>query len=285
MDKEMILEVKDLKTYFYTVDGVLPAVDGVSFNLKKGETLGIVGGSGSGKSVTARSIMRLVPNPPGKIIGGTIHFNGEDLLGKKENEMRAIRGNKIAMIFQDPMTSLNPVFTVGNQIIEAIMLHQKVSKKEARNRAIEMLKLVRIPSPEKRVDDYPHKMSGGMRQRAMIAMALSCQPELLIADEPTTALDVTIQSQILDLIAEIKEQFNMSVIIITHDLGVVADIADNVLVMYGGKMVEYNKTLNIFTNPHHPYTRGLLDSIPRIDRDEVRLKAMDDNMKAAMFNV
>lgn len=278
MDKEKILEVKDLKTYFYTVEGVLPAVDGVSFTLNKGETLGIVGESGSGKSVTARSIMRLVPNPPGKIIGGSINFNGEEILEKKENEMRDIRGNKIAMIFQDPMTSLNPVFTVGNQIVEAIMLHQKLNKKEAKAKAIEMLRLVGIPSPEKRIDDYPHQMSGGMRQRAMIAMALSCEPELLIADEPTTALDVTIQAQILDLIADIRSKFNTSVIIITHDLGVVAEVADKVMVMYAGKVMEYATAKELFSEPLHPYTKGLLNSIPRIDMNEKRLKSIEGTL-------
>lgn len=278
MSKEMILEVENLKTYFYTVDGVMPAVDGVSFNVIKGETLGIVGESGSGKSVTARSIMRLVPNPPGKIIEGSINFNGENLLKKSENEMRSIRGNKIAMIFQDPMTSLNPVFTVGSQIVEAIMLHQKINKKEATNKAIEMLKLVGIPSPEKRMKDYPHQMSGGMRQRAMIAMALSCEPELLIADEPTTALDVTIQAQILDLINDIKKKFNMSVIIITHDLGVVAEIADRVIVMYAGRMMEYGSVAEIFKEPLHPYTKGLMESIPRIDVNEERLKSIEGTL-------
>lgn len=269
-----LLEVKDLKTYFYTVDGVLPAVDGVSFSIGKGETLGIVGESGSGKSVTARSIMRLIPDPPGKIKEGTILFNGEDILSKKEQEMQKIRGNKIAMIFQDPMTSLNPLFTVGNQIMESIMLHQKSSKKEARDKTIEMLKLVGIPSPEKRIADYPHQMSGGMRQRVMIAMALSCQPDLLIADEPTTALDVTIQAQILELISDIKSRFNMSVMIITHDLGVVAGVADKVIVMYAGKIMEYADIRSLFSSPLHPYTKGLMDSIPKIDSEEKRLKSI-----------
>ncbi|MEW9124153.1 MAG: ABC transporter ATP-binding protein [Thermotaleaceae bacterium] len=273
-----LLEVKDLNTHFFTVDGVVPAVDGISFTISKGETLGIVGESGSGKSVTARSIMRLVPHPPGKIISGSIEFNGEDLLSKKESEMREIRGRKIGMIFQDPMTSLNPLFTIGNQMIEAIMIHQKVTKREARDKAIEALKMVGIPSPETRMDNYPHNMSGGMRQRVMIAMALSCNPELLIADEPTTALDVTIQAQILDLIKEMKNKLNMSVLIITHDLGVVADVADNIIVMYAGKIMEYGTTLDLYDNPLHPYTKGLLDSIPTLDMKGERLKSIEGNL-------
>lgn len=273
-----LLEVNDLKTYFYTADGIIPAVDGVSFKIDRGETLGIVGESGSGKSVTARSIMRLVPNPPGKIINGSILFKGENILAKKEKQMRMIRGNKIAMIFQDPMTSLNPLFTVGNQIVEAIIIHQHVSKREAIERAVEMLKLVGIPSPEKRIKDYPHQMSGGMRQRVMIAMALCCQPDLLIADEPTTALDVTIQAQILELISDIKEKFNMSVMMITHDLGVVANIADRIIVMYAGKMMEYGDVEDIFANPLHPYTKGLMESIPRISSNEKRLKSIQGTL-------
>lgn len=273
-----LLEVKDLNTHFFTVDGVVPAVDGVSFTVSKGETLGIVGESGSGKSVTARSIMRLVPNPPGKIVYGSIEFNGEDLISKKEKEMREIRGGKIGMIFQDPMTSLNPLFTIGNQMIEAIMIHQKIGKKEALEKAVEALRMVGIPSPESRINNYPHNMSGGMRQRVMIAMALSCNPELLIADEPTTALDVTIQAQILDLIKDMKKKFNMSVIIITHDLGVVADMADKIIVMYAGKMMEYGTTLDLFDNPLHPYTKGLLDSIPTLDMKGDRLKSIEGNL-------
>lgn len=275
---DTLLEVNGLKTYFYTVDGVIPAVDGVSFKIGKGETLGIVGESGSGKSVTARSIMRLVPNPPGKIISGSILFKGENILAKKESQMRTIRGNKIAMIFQDPMTSLNPLFTIGNQIEEAITIHQNVSKREAEKKAIEMLKLVGIPSPEKRIKDFPHQMSGGMRQRVMIAMALCCQPDLLIADEPTTALDVTIQAQILELISDIKKKFNMSVMIITHDLGVVAKVADRIIVMYAGKMMEYGDVEDIYANPLHPYTRGLMESIPRIDVNEERLKSIQGTL-------
>lgn len=275
MNSEKLLEVRNLKTYFYTEEGTVPAVDGVGFELCTGETLGIVGESGSGKSITARSIMRLIPDPPGKIISGSIIFEGENLLEKKESEMRSIRGNKMAMIFQDPMTSLNPVFTVGNQIVEAIRIHQKLSSKEAREKAIEMLKLVGIPAPEKRIDDFPHRMSGGMRQRVMIAMALSCHPKLLIADEPTTALDVTIQAQILDLISEMKEKFNMSVMIITHDLGVVSEVSDNIIVMYAGKIMEYGSARDIINNPLHPYTKGLLESIPRINSDEKRLKSIE----------
>ncbi len=278
MEKDPILQVVDLKTHFFTTDGIVPAVDGVSFDIPRGKTLGIVGESGSGKSVTARSIMRLVPAPPGRIVGGSIRFDGEDLLAKKEKDMRRIRGNKIAMIFQDPMTSLNPVFTVGEQIVEAVTIHQGVKKNEARSRAVEMLKLVGIPSPEKRVDDYPHQMSGGMRQRAMIAMALSCRPDLLIADEPTTALDVTIQAQILDLINEMKERFSMSVMIITHDLGVISEVADRVIVMYAGKAMECGSVEDIFASPLHPYTRGLMESLPRIDVKARRLKAIEGTL-------
>ncbi|KPU42420.1 oligopeptide transport ATP-binding protein OppD [Oxobacter pfennigii] len=286
----VLLEVNDLKTYFYTMEGIVPAVDGVSFSINKGETLGIVGESGSGKSVAARSIMRLIPSPPGKIINGSIIFNGEDILSKKDKDMREIRGNKIAMIFQDPMTSLNPLFTIGDQIIEAIMIHQKLSKKEAIENAVEMLKLVGIPSPEKRIKDYPHQMSGGMRQRVMIAMALSCRPDLLIADEPTTALDVTIQAQILELISDIKDKFNMSVMIITHDLGVVAGVADKIIVMYAGKLMEYGDVSSIFSSPLHPYTKGLMESVPKIKTEGKRLKSiagslpnLTENFKGCRF--
>ncbi len=275
MTLDTLLKVDGLKTYYYTIDGVVPAVDDVSFEINEGETLGIVGESGSGKSVTALSVMRLVPHPPGRIIGGSINFAGEDLLNKSEYEMRKIRGNKISMIFQDPMTSLNPLFTIGNQIVEAIVTHQDVSKKEAMDRAIEMLKLVGIPSPEKRVNEYPQRLSGGMRQRAMIAMALSCRPDLLIADEPTTALDVTIQAQILELISDIKQEMNMSVMIITHDLGVVAEVADRVTVMYAGRVMESGSVKEVFARPLHPYTQGLLDSIPRIDSNGDRLTSID----------
>ena len=262
---DKLIEVKNLKTFFYTEDGFVPAVNDVSFAINRGETLGVVGESGCGKSITALSIMRLIPNPPGKIVDGEILFKGSNLLKKTEEAMRAIRGNDIAMIFQEPMTSLNPVFTVGQQITEAIILHQKLSSSEARKKAIKMLELVKIPIPEKRIDEYPHQLSGGMRQRVMIAMALSCNPELLICDEPTTALDVTIQAQILNLIAELKNKLNAAVMMITHDLGVISEIADNVMVMYAGKVVEYGSTKEIFKNPLHPYTIGLMKSIPRLD--------------------
>ncbi len=260
-----VLEVKNLRTAFRTDEGELIAVDDVSFSVLPGKTIGIVGESGCGKSVTSLSIMGLIPNPPGKIIGGEILFNGKNLVNLPANEMRKIRGNDISMIFQEPMTSLNPVFTVGNQIMEAIVLHQKVSKKEARVKAIEMLKLVGIPAPESRIDDYPHQLSGGMRQRVMIAMALSCNPAVLIADEPTTALDVTIQAQILELIKGLREKLQMAVVLITHDLGVVAETCDHVVVMYAGRVVEQGTAEDIFYRPAHPYTKGLLNSIPSHD--------------------
>ncbi len=260
-----LLEVKNLETHFYTQDGVVKAVNDVSFHVDKGETLGIVGESGSGKSVTSLSVMRLIPNPPGKIVGGQILFDGDDLVKYSEDEMRNIRGKDIAMIFQDPMTSLNPVLTIGRQITEALELHMKMTGREARNRAAELLAMVGIPSPEKRLDDYPHQFSGGMRQRVMIAMALSCNPQLLIADEPTTALDVTIQAQILELIGRLQDELGMAVIIITHDLGVVAGMADRVNVMYAGRVIEEGPTDQIFADPRMPYTIGLLQSIPRLD--------------------
>jgi oligopeptide/dipeptide ABC transporter ATP-binding protein len=264
---EKVLEVKNLQTSFFTENGIVRAVDGISFSVEKGKTLGIVGESGCGKSVTSLSILQLIPNPPGKITQGEIFYKGKDLLKYSESEMRKVRGNEISMIFQEPMTSLNPVFTVGDQIMEVILLHQKLSKKQALERSVEMLKLVGIPSPEKRVHDYPHQLSGGMRQRVMIAMALSCNPSLLIADEPTTALDVTIQAQILDLLRKLKDTLGMSLILITHDLGVVAETADEVLVMYAGKVVEQGPVRELFKNPQHPYTRGLLSSLPRFDRN------------------
>ena len=272
---DVLLEVRDLKTHFYTEDGVVPAVDGVSFSLNRGETLGIVGESGSGKSVTSLSVMRLIPYPAGKIIDGEILFEGENLLDKTDEEMRRIRGNEISMIFQEPMTSLNPVFTVGDQIMEAIILHQNVGHRQALDRAIEMLRLVGIPAPERRIDDYPHQMSGGMRQRAMIAMALSCNPKLLIADEPTTALDVTIQAQILDLMMDIKREFTTSIMLITHDLGVIAETADKVVVMYAGKIVESADVISIFKKPAHPYTAGLIGSIPKVNEDCERLSTIE----------
>ncbi len=265
-----LLEVHNLETHFKTDDGLVRAVNNVSFSVDKGETLGIVGESGSGKSVTSLSVMRLIPSPPGKIVGGKIMFDGEDLLSYDEDEMRKIRGKNIAMIFQDPMTSLNPVLTIGRQITESLELHMKLTGKEARRRAAELLALVGIPSPEKRLDDYPHQFSGGMRQRVMIAIGLSCNPDLLIADEPTTALDVTIQAQILELINKLKSELGMAVIIITHDLGVVAGMADRVIVMYAGKVIEEGPTDQIFANPRMPYTIGLLQSIPRLDEEKGR---------------
>jgi oligopeptide/dipeptide ABC transporter ATP-binding protein len=272
--QENILEVRNLVTKFQTDEGEVTAVDNVSFSLKKGQTLGIVGESGCGKSVTSLSIMRLIPTPPGRIASGEILFHNQDLLKLPLSEMRKIRGNKISMIFQEPMTSLNPVFTIGNQIREAILLHQKISKKEAHEKAIEMLKLVGIPAPEKRINDYPHQLSGGMRQRVMIAMALSCNPEVLIADEPTTALDVTIQAQILELIKSLSQSFGMSLILITHDLGVMAEMADEVLVMYAGRVVEKANVKELFQNPRHPYTRGLLNSIPSLVERKKRLEVI-----------
>ncbi|MEP7236024.1 MAG: ABC transporter ATP-binding protein [Ignavibacteriota bacterium] len=270
-----LLEVKNLKTYFFTDDGVSKAVDDVSYTVDPKQTLGVVGESGCGKSVTALSIMRLIPDPPGKTVGGQIFFEGRDLLKISEEEMRAIRGNKIGMIFQEPMTSLNPVFTVGNQIEESILLHEKVSKDEAKNRAIEMLKKVGIPAPEQRYREYPHQLSGGMRQRIMIAMALACNPSILIADEPTTALDVTVQAQILELIKELQETLGMGVILITHDLGVIAETADNVAVMYASHIVEYSNADDIYYNPLHPYTVGLLGSIPKLNIESDRLMTIE----------
>ena len=266
-----LLEVKNLKTQFRTDDGSFLAVDDISFTLEKGKTLGIVGESGCGKSVTSLSIMRLIPSPPGNIVGGEILFEGRNLLKLTEEEMRKIRGNEIAMIFQEPMTSLNPVFTCGYQIAEAIALHQKgLTSKQVREKTIDMLKLVGIPEPNKRVDEYPHQLSGGMRQRVMIAMALSCNPSLLIADEPTTALDVTIQAQILELIRKLQREFSASMILITHDLGVVAETCDFVAVMYAGRIVEYGSVEDIFYRPRHRYTKGLLDSIPHFETGHKR---------------
>jgi peptide/nickel transport system ATP-binding protein/oligopeptide transport system ATP-binding protein len=266
-EPEVLLSVKDLEVSFYS-SGVVKAVNGVSFDLKKGETIGIVGESGSGKSVTATAILGLIPSPPGKIERGSILFENKDLTKLSNKEMRQIRGNEISMIFQDPMTSLNPVFTVGNQIIEVIRLHQKVGKQEARRRAVEMLRLVGIPEPERRLDQYPHEFSGGMRQRVMIAIALACNPKLLIADEPTTALDVTVQAQILQLMKNLQEQMNTSIIMITHDLGVVWENCQKVLVMYAGNTVEYASVDSLYENPLHPYTWGLLDSQIKSDTKE-----------------
>jgi peptide/nickel transport system ATP-binding protein len=264
MTAEPILEIDDLKTHFFTRDGVVRAVDGVSYNLAKGETLGVVGESGCGKSITALSVLRLVPSPPGRIVGGAIRFEGRDLLTRSEAEMRDLRGNDISMIFQEPMTSLNPVLTIGHQIAETLTLHQGLSRRAALDRAIEMLTLVRIPEAERRIRQYPHQLSGGMRQRVMIAMALSCNPKVLIADEPTTALDVTIQAQILNLMHELKQKLGTAVILITHDLGVVAETAQRVVVMYAGRKVEEAPVEELFAAPLHPYTRGLMASVPRL---------------------
>ncbi|MHC2995109.1 MAG: ABC transporter ATP-binding protein [Candidatus Atribacteria bacterium] len=277
--EDLLLQVKDLKTYFYTDDGVVKAVDGIDFTIKKGETLGMVGESGCGKSVSALSMLQLVQDPPGKIINGEIWFKGEDLLKKKSEKMRKIRGNDISMIFQEPMTSLNPVYTIGEQISEAIILHQKLNKEKALKKTIEMLKLVGIPSPEKRVHEYPHELSGGQRQRAMIAMALSCNPDLLIADEPTTALDVTIEAQILELIKKLKDEIGMAVLMITHDLGVIAEVSDYVVVVYAGKAVEYADVISIFKNPKHPYTIALQKSIPQLtDEPGRKLEVIKGNI-------
>jgi oligopeptide/dipeptide ABC transporter ATP-binding protein len=265
MPAQTILQIDDLQTHFFTAIGTVRAVDGVSYSLGSGETLGVVGESGCGKSVTALSILRLVANPPGRIVGGAIRFEGRNLLDLSETEMESIRGNAISMIFQEPMTSLNPLFTVGKQIAEAVALHQGLSKRESMNKAVEMLRRVYIPEPEKRVHAYPHQMSGGMRQRVMIAMALSCNPKVLIADEPTTALDVTIQAQILDLMRELQETFGTAIVLITHDMGVVAENADRVVVMYAGRKVEEAPADVLFDRPGHPYTKGLLGSIPHLD--------------------
>src|SRR5437667_2075761 len=263
---EVLLSVRNLKTYFYTDEGVVKAVDGLSYELRKGQTLGIVGESGSGKSVHALSVMRLIPQPPGKIVDGQILFDGTDLLKLPEDQMRKVRGNRIAMIFQEPMTSLNPVLTIGEQIAEAVILHQGLAKKDAWDRAVQMLEKVKIPLARERVRDYPHQFSGGMRQRVMIAMALACNPSILIADEPTTALDVTIQAQIVDLLDRLRDVHGSAIILITHDLGVVADIADEILVMYAGRTVEQGAKRDVFSDPLHPYTWGLLASIPRVDQ-------------------
>jgi len=260
-----LLEVEDLRTYFYTRDGVTRAVDGVSFSVARGETLAIVGESGCGKSVTSLSILRLIASPPGRVVGGRIVFEGRDLLGLTDAEMRDIRGNEISMIFQEPMTSLNPVLTIGRQISEALVLHRVLSRRDALARTVDLLRLVNIPEGERRATEYPHQLSGGMRQRVMIAMALACDPKLLIADEPTTALDVTIQAQILDLMRGLKEKTGAAIVLITHDLGVVAEMAQRVVVMYAGRKVEEAPVTDLFDRPRHPYTRGLLHSIPRLE--------------------
>jgi len=266
LSEETILQVKNLSTHFFTDEGVVKAVEDVSFSLRKGEIMGIVGESGSGKSVTNLSIINLVQSPPGKIMGGEVIYNGEDILKMNEKKLSQIRGAKIAMIFQDPMTSLNPFLRISTQMIETIQLHQKLNKKDARKRAIEMLTMAGIPAAEERINNYPHQFSGGMCQRVMIAMGLSCNPEILIADEPTSALDVTIQAQILDIIKELTQKFGTAVILITHSLGVVAGMCDTIYVMYAGRIVERGLTEDIFENPKHPYTKGLINSVPRLDK-------------------
>jgi oligopeptide transport system ATP-binding protein len=267
-----LLEVKDLKTYFYTREGVVQAVDGVTFTVDKGQTLGIVGESGCGKSVTALSIMGLIPKPPAKIAGGQVHFEGKNLTELNDRQLQNVRGRQIAMIFQDPMTSLNPTLKIGTQITETLRRHYDMSKDDARKRAIELLEEVRIPRAAERVDDYPHRFSGGMRQRVMIAIALSCNPKLLIADEPTTALDVTIQAQILDLLDELRREHEMAMILITHDMGVVAETADEIAVMYAGQIVEYANSLELFDHPEHPYTEALLGALPQLEGDEQEIR-------------
>ena len=282
-EREALLTIEGLKTWFHTEEGVAKAVDGVTYTVRKGETLGVVGESGCGKSVTALSVMQLVPMPPGKFEGGRVLFRGEDLLEKSLEEMQEIRGNDIAMIFQEPMSALNPVYTVGDQIMETVMLHQGLDKAAAREHAIEMLKKVGIPSPEQRVDEYPHQLSGGMRQRVMIAIAMACDPALLIADEPTTALDVTIQAQILNLMRELQEEEGMSMLLITHDLGVVAETAHHVAVMYAGKVVEYSEVNELFARPQHPYTIGLFRSLPDLAVEGERLNTIPGIVPSA-FN-
>jgi oligopeptide/dipeptide ABC transporter ATP-binding protein len=285
-----VLEIDGLQTHFFTSVGTVRAVDGVSYSLKPGETLGVVGESGCGKSVSALSILRLVANPPGRIVGGQIRFNGTNLLALSEPEMERVRGNEISMIFQEPMTSLNPLYTVGGQIAEAVALHQGLSRKDAWDRAVEMLRRVYIPEPEKRAHAYPHQLSGGMRQRVMIAMALSCNPKVLIADEPTTALDVTIQAQILELMRELQETTGTAIILITHDMGVVAENADRVVVMYAGRKVEEAPAAALFDTPGHPYTEGLLGSIPHLDevaRSGARRARLNEikGMVPSLFNL
>lgn len=279
MSEDVVLDIEDLRTSFFVDSNEVKAVDGVTFQVPKGKTLGIVGESGSGKSISALSILRLIEHP-GKIIGGSIKYKGEELTEVKNARMRQIRGNEISMIFQEPMTSLNPTFTIGQQLRESYKIHEGLGKKDGTKRAIEMLELVGIPSPEKRVDQYPFELSGGMRQRVMIAMALACKPDLLIADEPTTALDVTIQAQILELIKELQEEIGMSVVMITHDLGVVAETCDYVAVMYAGKVVEFADINTLFENPKHPYTVGLLNSLPRHDKTQDELIPIKGNVPA-----
>ncbi|EFV76336.1 MULTISPECIES: ABC transporter ATP-binding protein [Cytobacillus] len=276
-ETDTLLEVKDLKTHFFTEDSVIPSVNGVSFTVKKGETIGIVGESGCGKSVTSLSILQLV-SKPGRIVGGQILLNGTDLTKNSNKQMRKIRGNKISMIFQEPLTSLNPVFSIGRQISESIRLHQKIDRRKAKELAIDMLSKVGISNGDNLYNSFPHQLSGGMRQRVMIAMALSCRPQLLIADEPTTALDVTIQAQILKLMKNLREEYNTSIIMITHDLGVVAEMADRVIVMYAGQIVEQNNVFELFKNPKHPYTQGLLNSTPKIHQLKDQLESIEGNV-------
>ncbi|MEH7385528.1 ABC transporter ATP-binding protein [Bacillus sp. JJ1521] len=275
---EKIIEVKGLRTSFFTDEGEIPAVDDVDFHINEGEILGVVGESGCGKSVTSLSIMGLVPTPPGKIVGGEIIFNGDNLVHFSEKKMRRIRGNEIAMIFQEPMTSLNPLFTIGDQMVEGIKIHLKLDKKKSRLKAIESMKRVGLPRAEELINEYPHQLSGGMRQRVMIAMAMACNPKLLIADEPTTALDVTIQSQILKLMKELNVEMNTAIMLITHDLGVVAQICERVAAMYAGRIVEEGKVSSIFKNPKHPYTKGLLKSVPDIRKKNERLYSIPGNV-------
>lgn len=265
MTNDILLRIKDLHTYFYTDDGVVKAVDGIDLSIRRGETIGLVGESGCGKSVTALSIMRLIQEPPGRIVRGQILFDDTELLKLDKAQMRGIRGDRISMIFQDPMTSLNPVFRISDQIVDVIRLHQGLPRRKAMDRAVEMLRRVGIADPEKRINEYPHQMSGGIRQRVLIAMALSCNPEMMIADEPTTALDVTIQAQVLDLMNKLKHDMGASILLITHDLGVIAEMAQSVAVMYAGRIVEYADVVELFANPKHPYTLGLMDSIPKLD--------------------
>jgi oligopeptide/dipeptide ABC transporter ATP-binding protein len=279
---EVILALQDLRTHFFTDIGIARAVDGVSYEIHRGKTLGVVGESGCGKSVTALSIMGLVPQPAGRIVSGAIQFKNTDLTQLDKESLRKLRGNDIAMIFQEPMTSLNPVYTVGNQIMEGILIHEDVSQEEARQRAIEMLRKVGMPSPEIRIDEYPHHMSGGMRQRVCIAMSLACNPQLLIADEPTTALDVTIQAQILGLLNELQEDLGMSVLLITHDLGVVAETCDDVVVMYAGKVVEKADVMTLFEQPAHPYTRALFESLPSLEGDPQTLPTIPGMVPSAV---
>jgi peptide/nickel transport system ATP-binding protein len=272
---ERLLEIKGLKTHFFTEEGVVRAVDGVDLHVDKGETLGVVGESGCGKTVTALSVMKLIPMPPGKIVEGQMLYEGRDLVTMPPAQMRKVRGKEISMVFQEPMTSLNPVFTIGEQIAEAVRLHERLGRRAAMAKTVEMLKLVHIPNPERRIKEYPHQLSGGMRQRVMIAMALSCNPKLLIADEPTTALDVTIQAQILELLNELKAKLGMAVLLITHDMGVIAETAQRVMVMYAGKVVEEAPVKELFKEPLHPYTQGLLRSIPRIDTAATQKKRLE----------